>query len=131
MNSLFVNPMKRWKEWSRKRKRERYRPPDFSDEDIRIIRSVEDYTMTGPERIFALIRAVEYVANNNIPGGIVECGVWIGGSMMAAIKVLQRLSATDRHIFLIDTFEGMSKPGNVDVSIDGCLAEEKYERMAM
>jgi O-methyltransferase len=49
----------------------------------------------------------------------VECGVWRGGSMMAAARTLQALGATDRDLYLFDTFEGMSPPTNIDVDFRG------------
>jgi O-methyltransferase len=54
-------------------------PPDFDPEAIEIIQAVQPYTMTSIERIFALIQAVKYIVQANIPGDIVECGVWRGG----------------------------------------------------
>ena len=45
-----------------------------------------------------------------IEGDIVECGVWRGGSMMAAALTLLRLGDTDRDLYLFDTFAGMPEP---------------------
>ncbi|MDB5212011.1 MAG: macrocin-O-methyltransferase domain protein, partial [Sediminibacterium sp.] len=71
-------------------------PQDFEPFHIGIIEKVRPYTMTSAERLFALIEAVKYVVHNNIPGSIVECGVWKGGSMMAVAETLKKLNATDR-----------------------------------
>ena len=68
------------------------------------------YTMTSPERLFALYQAVKNVVANNIPGSFVECGVWKGGSSMMTAKVLQHLGVTDRLIYMYDTYEGMTEP---------------------
>jgi hypothetical protein len=51
-----------------------------------------------------------------VSGAIVECGVWKGGSMMAAALTLLRLDAADRDLFLLDTFAGMPPPTEEDVS---------------
>src|SRR5262245_61125438 len=61
---------------------------------------VRPFTMTTPERMYALATAVRYVAESNLPGAIVECGVWRGGSMMAAAKALLHLNRKDRHLYL-------------------------------
>lgn len=98
---------------------------DFSPEDYRMIREVESYTQTSPERILALVRSVEYVVKHGIPGGIVECGVWRGGSMMAVAKALLRAGARDRDLYLYDTFEGMAPPTALDVSRWGGDASRK------
>jgi O-methyltransferase len=67
---------------------------------------VGGFTMTTPERIIALCDAVRHVVKHNVPGDIVECGVWRGGSMMAAAFTLMQLDAR-RHLHLFDTFAGM------------------------
>src|SRR5229473_210554 len=88
--------------------------PESEADDLRIIREVQDFTMTSPERIHGLITAVRYIVNSNIWGDIVECGVWKGGSMMAIAKILLLLNSKDRHLFLFDTFAGMTAPTEKD-----------------
>jgi len=63
-------------------------PADVDAAAAATIRAVRAYTMTSPERLYALIQAVRHVAAAAVPGGIVECGVWRGGSMMAAARTL-------------------------------------------
>ncbi|MFZ5915790.1 MAG: TylF/MycF/NovP-related O-methyltransferase [Chloroflexota bacterium] len=108
---------------------EREWPPDFGKDEIQIIRSVRPYTMTSPERLCALIQAVKYVVQNDIEGDIVECGVWKGGSMMTVAMTLKRLGS-QRDLYLFDTFEGMTKPSDKDVSYRGTSASHKFERLA-
>jgi len=103
-------------------------PPDFTQEDIRVIRKVKQYTMTSDERIWALIRAVEYIVKNQIPGDIVECGVWRGGSMMAAIMALQTMGVNDRNLHLFDTFQGMTEPREIDLSFRGEAASDLLQK---
>jgi hypothetical protein len=90
-------------------------PDDFEDIHKTIIQKVRPYTMTSEERLFGLIESVRYVINNNIPGDFVECGVWKGGSMMAIAETLKYLNVTDRHLYLYDTFAGMTAPTDEDV----------------
>lgn len=85
-------------------------------EDLAIIERVTPYTMTGAARLEGLLAATNHVVRNDIPGAFVECGVWRGGSMMAVILRLQELGATDRDLYLYDTFEGMPEPTKEDVS---------------
>lgn len=91
--------------------------PDLAPETLDIIESVRPYTMTSPERIAALCGAIEYVVRCGVAGDFVECGVWRGGSSMAAALTLQRLGAADRDIHLFDTFDGMSAPTTRDTEI--------------
>ena len=94
-------------------------PLDFEKADVEVCRRVAPYTMTTPPRIYALIRAVEYVSARAIPGALVECGVWRGGSMMAVAITLLRLGITDRDLYLFDTFTGMTAPSDEDVKHSG------------
>jgi hypothetical protein len=94
-------------------------PIDFDETDAELCRRIAPYTMTTPPRIYALIRAVEYVVSRPIPGAIVECGVWRGGSMMGVALTLLRLGVTDRDLYLFDTFAGMTEPGEQDVKHTG------------
>lgn len=87
---------------------------DLSENEFRLINFVKKYTLTSPERMYALIEAVRYVVRNKISGDIVECGVWKGGSMMLAAKTLMESNNTNYDLYLFDTFEGTTKPTNVD-----------------
>jgi len=106
-----------------------WKPPDISEEHWSIVRAVRRYTMTSPERICAVLDAVQFVVRNEIPGSIVECGVWKGGSMMAAALALLRLSAASRDLYLFDTFEGMPKPEVGDADYKGRAASRFFQRL--
>ena len=83
---------------------------------------VEPYTMTSRERGHALWRAVNNIVDNDIPGSIVECGVWRGGSSMLAALTLMRRGAA-RQLVLFDTFTGMTKAGEADLDVHGDHAD--------
>ena len=82
------------------------------------------FTGTTPARVVGLVDAVKYVTKNRVPGSIVECGVWRGGSIMAVAWTLLELGDTSRDIYLFDTFEGMSEPTDKDRLPDGTLAAQ-------
>lgn len=104
-------------------------PSDFSESDIRLIETARAWSMTSPERMYTLIRAIEYIETNNINGDIVECGVWRGGSMYIVARKLLELNSSSRNLFLFDTFEGMSAPTEHDVSnVDNKKAGELLDR---
>ena len=98
-------------------------PPDIDAAARGVIEAVAPYTMTSPERILALRDAVQHVCRHAIEGDIVECGVWRGGSMMAAALTLAGLGE-HRRLHLFDTFEGMPPPGAEDRDIGGAAAED-------
>ncbi len=89
---------------------------------------VSVYTMTSVERGYSLFKAVEYVVKNGIPGDLVECGVWKGGSSMLMAEALMHFGDTERKIYLYDTYTGMPKPTEEDViSWNGKSVLEKWE----
>lgn len=97
-------------------------PADMSVDFAETYAKVRAYTMTSAERVFSLCEAVKYIAINKIEGDIVECGVWKGGSMMAVADTLIKHNDVQRHLYLFDTFEGMSEPTDKDVDIAGVSA---------
>lgn len=109
----------------------RIRPPwprDFRQPEIHLCREVAPYTMTSAEAIYAIAQAVRHVVSSEVPGVIVECGVWKGGSMMAAARTLLDLGRTDIDLYLFDTFEGMTEPTEKDVQWTGQTAKALLAR---
>ena len=102
--------------------------PDMENDFIRIYQQCRKFTMTSAARMYALYNAIRYVSDNRIPGDIVECGVWKGGSCMLAALTLLHLGDTDRTIYLYDTFAGMSTPEDVDLDFQHNRAKEEWEK---
>lgn len=97
----------------------------FDVEDLDILKSVSERTMTSPIQIPNSMNAARYVARNLIPGALVECGVWRGGTCMAMASALVALDACDRDIYLFDTFAGMTGPSEMDRRLlDGIPASQ-------
>jgi O-methyltransferase len=65
------------------------------------------FTMTGRNRLDTLQQCLETVLAEDVPGDIVETGVWRGGSMILAAALL---SGSTRNIWCCDSFEGMPEP---------------------
>ena len=104
-----------------RRKKPRGLPPDIDDDARAIIETVSPFSMTSPERLLALRDAVRHVCRHGIEGDIVECGVWRGGSMMAAALTMLECGGR-RRIHLFDTFEGMPPPAAADRDLTGVSA---------
>lgn len=101
-------------------------PLDWSDHHRATAEVVQPFTMTGDLRIGAMIDAVQHIDAAGIAGAIVECGVWRGGSMMAAALTLMQSGKTDRELWLYDTFTGMVTPGEADEDMFGQKAAGKF-----
>jgi hypothetical protein len=96
----------------------------LTDSDLAMVERAQPYSMTPPARLVAVMDAVEYVASRGVPGAFVECGVWLGGSVLMMILALQRLGLVDRDVYLYDTFEGMTEPTAADTSrFDGAASD--------
>jgi O-methyltransferase len=101
---------------------------DLTDDDRAILQRIAGFTMTSLERQIALVQAVRYIARRGIRGCLVECGVWRGGSSMAAALTLLQEGESNRDLYLFDTFEGMTSPTDADRTADGTLARTHLER---
>jgi hypothetical protein len=102
----------------------------IAPEDQKILTRALPYTMTGVARLHALVDAVRYCIRRDVPGAFAECGVWLGGSVLAMILTLQELGVSDRDIYLYDTFEGMTAPTEHDVSPVEPPAKDTWEAAA-
>jgi len=81
------------------------------------------YSLTSPERMYSIYKAVEYLTRYRIEGDLVECGVWKGGSTMAMALTLKKFGDTTRTIRLYDTYEGMPAASPKDVDSGGRSGE--------
>jgi Macrocin-O-methyltransferase (TylF) len=112
--------------------REQHERAAFQDADpafTALYERVKNFSMTSIERLYAMYKATEYVCRAGVPGSIVECGVWRGGSMMMAALTLQALGDTSRNLYLFDTFAGLPKPNaSEDVDLWGHSAYNEWTR---
>jgi hypothetical protein len=103
-------------------------PVEASSDDAAQIAALRPFTMTSATRLWSLVRAVRYLESEGIGGDFVECGVWRGGSVMAMAGELARLGASERKIWLYDTFSGMTDPSSRDIeAVSGTPAQQLME----
>ena len=97
-----------------------------------IFDKISPYTMTardGLETTYALFQAVKYICQNNIPGDVVECGVWRGGSIMLVAYALDYFRDRRRDLYLYDTFAGMTEPSEIDVDFDNIAYRPRWTQI--
>src|SRR6202035_5947536 len=70
----------------------------------------ESETMIGMQRLTSLQHCVETVLADDIPGDLVECGVWRGGACILMRAVLAAYGDKTRSVWLVDSFEGVLLP---------------------
>ncbi len=102
-------------------------PVECDESDRANIDAARPFTMTSDERLAALVKAVRHIVRAGIPGAVVECGVWKGGSMVAAARTLAHLGDQSRELYLFDTFEGMPAPTDADKTVDGRSAADQLQ----
>ncbi len=64
-------------------------------------------TMVGLNRLSRLQEYVETVLAEDIPGDLIETGVWRGGACILMRAVLDAHGSTDRIVWVADSFQGM------------------------
>jgi len=67
-------------------------------------------TMIGMQRLTSLQHCVEKVLAEDVPGDLVECGVWRGGACILMRAVLAAYGDEKRCIWLADSFAGVPAP---------------------
>jgi O-methyltransferase len=81
-------------------------------------------SMTSENNLATTALACKYILKNQIEGDFMECGVWRGGHSIIAASMLRN---TDKKIYMLDTFSGMTQPDERDVRvIDGQSAESIF-----
>lgn len=100
--------------------------PDLDPEFAALYPRIAEFSMTTVERMYALFGALRYVTERAIPGDVVECGVWRGGSSMLAALTLMQVRETSRRLFLYDTFAGMPEPSDLDLDLHGSRVTEVW-----
>lgn len=66
-------------------------------------------TMAGLKRLANARFCIESVLDEEIPGDIIETGVWRGGMSIFMRGVLKAYRVTDRTVWLADSFQGLPK----------------------
>lgn len=105
--------------------------PELSSRDEGYLAKVRALSMTSPIAQWEFIRALRYIEARNIPGDIVECGVWRGGNLVLAGLLRDELKM-QREIYAFDTFAGMTAPTEHDhkavEEVDTVAKFEQLER---
>ena len=82
------------------------------------------FTMVTSKNLISLYNLVQRANQANLPGDIVECGVWNGGSaaVMGAALFDDHQHPHTRGLWLFDSFQGLPKPSERD----GIAEQESY-----
>jgi len=67
-------------------------------------------TMIGRKRLRNVRHCIEHILQNNIPGDLIETGVWRGGAAIYMRAVLKNHDVRDRVVWVADSFQGIPPP---------------------
>src|SRR5882724_4728287 len=79
----------------------------------RITKLVLPHTLVGLERVQNLCKLAQRVEDEKIPGDVVECGVYNGGTAAILARIATR-SRMGRTVWLFDSFQGMPQTTEAD-----------------
>lgn len=84
-------------------------PFDQRARDLGLDWPAEAETMIGMKRLTNLQESVETVVSEDIPGDLIECGVWRGGACILMRAVLAAYGDESRSVWLADSFQGVPR----------------------
>ncbi len=86
----------------------------------------EAETMIGMERLTNLQQCVETVLTEDVPGDLIECGVWRGGACILMRGVLAAYGDQTRRVWVADSFEGLPRPDAANYKADKWLRADLF-----
>lgn len=75
-------------------------------------------TMIGIKRMENIEYCMRDVLKNNVPGDMIETGVWRGGATIFMKAILKSFNDTERKVWVADSFEGLPRPNEEKYAAD-------------
>jgi hypothetical protein len=88
-------------------------------------------TMVGRKRLDNVQECIERMLADDVPGDLIETGVWRGGTAMLMRAVLKAHGVTDRVVFAADSFEGLPVPDTAEFPVDEDCHLHEWEYLAV
>ena len=88
-------------------------------------------TMVGRRRLDNVTDCIVDVIENDVPGDLIETGVWRGGTTMLMRRVLKAYGVTDRRVYVADSFAGLPPPNPAKYPADEGLFLNQYEVLSV
>ncbi len=98
--------------------------------DNKIYNSGFNHTMMGRARLDSLHACLDTLRQEEIPGNLVECGVWRGGGCIFMAGYLEAHRLVGKRVIVVDSFEGLPPPSlPQDAGLD--LSKDKFPELAV
>ena len=90
---------------------------EMTDGELQILNEISEIALSSIANQWSIIQSLKHIKQKNIPGEIVECGVYKGGSLILICLIAQMIDL-NRAIIGFDTFEdGFDKISKFDLSV--------------
>ena len=89
------------------------------------------HTMIGEKRLRNICYCVKEVLENNIPGDLIETGVWRGGATILMRAILQAYGDRARKVWVADSFAGLPAPNPSQYPVDAGDLLHTYAYLAV
>jgi O-methyltransferase len=106
-------------------------PVDAVEREVGLDWPIFAQTMIGRKRLANLRACVESVLDDQVPGDLIEAGVWRGGAGILMRAVLQARHVDDRDVWLADSFAGLPPPRPEEHPADAGATWHTYSSLAI
>lgn len=91
---------------------------------------VQSQTLLNIKRLDNIQMCVETALADNVPGDLIETGVWRGGATILMRAVLKAYNARDRVVYVCDSFEGLPAPSK-EYAMDADIPYHTWKALAV
>lgn len=88
-------------------------------------------SMIGLKRMENIEFCINEIINNNIPGDLIETGVWRGGAVIFMKAMLKDADINNRIVWVADSFEGLPKPDEKKYKADKGDDHHTFQQLAI
>jgi Macrocin-O-methyltransferase (TylF) len=88
-------------------------------------------TMIGWKRLENIQTCIEDIIERNVPGDLIETGIWRGGALIFMRAVLKAHGIRDRCVWGADSFRGLPKPDAMFYPADEEHLMHKYQELVV
>lgn len=89
------------------------------------------HTMIGLQRLENIQFCVEDVLQRQVPGDLIETGVWRGGATIFMRAILKAYNIIDRIVWVADSFEGLPLPNLDEYPMDIGDKHHEFKELAI
>jgi hypothetical protein len=89
------------------------------------------HSMIGLKRLANVRACVESVIDDDVPGDLIETGVWRGGATFFMRAILKARGDTDRLVWVADSFAGLPPPDTARFPCDEGITLHQFPQLAV